>query len=225
MCLLDTDEGNISYQSSEIGKFWKKNTHALSSFSYAGLPWLQKSRARQEGPPREFWWQPTKEYSLEDRWLPEDPVLHTKMQNAIATNLYDSNHVEGIRAETWITLRGFRSEKFIWLESRWRDSSRDLNHVEGIQVGEIYMTRITLKGFEPRLESHWRDSGRRNLYDSNHVEGIRTETWITLRGFRSEKFIWLESRWGDSKTTASSCTIWAQKGLGTSWATISLGPQ
>jgi hypothetical protein len=127
MCLLNTGETNISYQmslSSEIGKFWK-NTHALSSFSYASLPWLQKSRARQEGPSREFWWQPTKDYSLEDSWLPEDPVLHTKTQKAITTNLYDSDHVEGIRA------------------------SRDLNHVEGIQVGETYMTRITLRGFEP----------------------------------------------------------------------------
>jgi hypothetical protein len=183
MCLLDTDKANISYQrslSSEIGKFWK-NTHALSSFSYAGLPWLQKSRARQEGPSREFWWQPTKEYSLEDRWLPEDPVLHTKTQKAITTNLYDSDHVEGIRA------------------------SRDLNHVEGIQVGETYMTRITLRGFKPRLESRWGDSGRRNLYDSNHVEGIRAlqpHPALRLLG-----------------------TIWAQKGLGTSWAAISLGPQ
>jgi hypothetical protein len=92
--------------------------------------------------------------------------------------------------KTWITLRGFKSKKLIWLESCWGASSRDLNHVEGIQVGETYMTRITLRGFELKLESRWGDSSRRNLYDSNHVEGIRAKTWITLRGFKSEKLIW-----------------------------------
>jgi hypothetical protein len=110
--------------------------------------------------------------------------------------LHDSNHVEGIRAETWITLRGFEPR----LESRWGDSSR-----------KNYMTRITLRGFEPRLESRWGDSSR----DLNHVEGIQVGkiiwlesrwgdssrknymTWITLRGFEPRTIIWLESRWGN----------------------------
>jgi hypothetical protein len=66
------------------------------------------------------------------------------------------------------------------------------------------MTRITLREFEPRLESHWGDSSRKNgetwitlrgfkseeKYDFNHVEkvevGKKTETWATLRGFKSE---------------------------------------
>jgi hypothetical protein len=118
----------------------------------------------------------------------------------------DSNRTN---AETWITLREFKSKKIPRFESRWGDSSRrnaetritlrgfkskkfrDLNHVEGIQTGQML-----------RLESRWGDSSRKNLYDSNHVEGIQA-----LQPHPASRLL---------------DTIWAQKSLDTSQTIQSL---